>query len=319
MLSGKHNLNSSPFCMVNIQPRVSIGLPVYNGEEFLAEALESVLAQTFTQFEVVICDNASTDGTAGICSEFGRRDPRIRYLRNDKNLGAAPNYNRTFELATGEYFKWLAHDDFIAPTFLERCVEALDNNPEAVLVCPLTVFVDIEGTVVVKEIESIEPLRLSDSSARLTHLLYDTDRHCVFGLIRSSVLRSTPLIGNYTDSDGNLLIELCLHGPFLEVPTRLLFLREHRQRSIYAHGDFQSRDEWFDTSKVGKMNFPAWRAIREYQRSLARVPLPFVERRRSYATIANWVLRHRWRVLGGQVKQNLKRRLRPSNRRQLDV
>ena len=96
-------------------PRVSVGIPVFNGERFLAETIESILAQTFKDFEIVISDNASTDRTEEICRSYAARDPRIRYNRNDTNRGAAWNHNRVFELARGEYFKWQSHDDFCAP------------------------------------------------------------------------------------------------------------------------------------------------------------------------------------------------------------
>ena len=98
-------------------PRVSLGFPVYNGERYLAAALDSLLGQTFRDLEVVICDNASTDRTAELCAAYAARDARVRYHRNPTNLGAAPNFNRTFELSRGEYFKWAAHDDVCAPTF----------------------------------------------------------------------------------------------------------------------------------------------------------------------------------------------------------
>jgi glycosyltransferase involved in cell wall biosynthesis len=114
-------------------PRVSIGLPVYNGENYLAETLDSILAQTFTDFEVIISDNASTDRTETICRQYAAQDRRIRYLRNTSNLGAAKNYNRVFELSQGEYFKWNGHDDPLAPVFLERCVAVLDRHPGVVL------------------------------------------------------------------------------------------------------------------------------------------------------------------------------------------
>src|SRR3954470_1068595 len=93
------------------RPRVSIGLPVYNGQRFLAPAVSSLLAQTFADFELVICDNASTDDTEAICRRFAERDPRVRYHRNEQNVGAAPNFNRALALSTGQYFKWAAHDD----------------------------------------------------------------------------------------------------------------------------------------------------------------------------------------------------------------
>src|SRR5687767_9303189 len=111
------------------EPRVSIGLPVFNGESHLALALDSVLAQTFGDFELVISDNGSTDSTRQICEDYAKRDARIRYLRSDENRGAAWNYNRVFERSRGAFFKWMAHDDLIAPQYLERCVEALDRAP----------------------------------------------------------------------------------------------------------------------------------------------------------------------------------------------
>ena len=100
------------------EPRVSIGMPVYNGEKYLEEAIQSILAQTYSDFELVISDNASTDKTQEICLEYAARDSRVRYHRNEKNLGAAPNYNRTFELSTGQYFKWADYDDLLAEEFL---------------------------------------------------------------------------------------------------------------------------------------------------------------------------------------------------------
>ncbi len=93
--------------MTSGAPRVSIGLPVFNGERYLARAIDSILAQDFRDLELVVCDNASTDRTAEICAAYARRDPRVRYHRNPRNLGAGPNYDRCFHLARGEYFKWI--------------------------------------------------------------------------------------------------------------------------------------------------------------------------------------------------------------------
>src|SRR5512147_185345 len=112
---------------------VSIGLPVYNGENFLEAAVRSVLSQSLDDLQLVISDNASTDRTAEICRDYAAADPRVVYLRNETNLGAAPNYNRTFHESTGRYFKWLAHDDQMGPQYLERTVGALEARPEAVL------------------------------------------------------------------------------------------------------------------------------------------------------------------------------------------
>src|ERR1700737_2789384 len=92
-------------------PRVSIGLPVYNGERYLRFAIDSLLEQDYINFELIISDNASTDATQAICQEFADKDPRVRYYRNQTNLGASGNYDRVFELARGDLFKWAAHDD----------------------------------------------------------------------------------------------------------------------------------------------------------------------------------------------------------------
>ena len=113
--------------------KLTIGLPVYNGDNFLEECLESILAQTFRDFKLIISDNASTDRTESICRRFAENDPRVKYYRNEKNIGAAPNFNRVFELSNTEYFKWIAHDDVHKPDFVEQCVHILetDQNPVA--------------------------------------------------------------------------------------------------------------------------------------------------------------------------------------------
>ena len=119
-----------------MRPRVTVGMPVRNGEPYLAEALDAILGQTLREIELVIADNASSDGTERLVRERARRDPRVRFIRSDVNLGAAANYNRVLALARSPYFKWAASDDLIAPTFLERALEALEGDPGAVLAFP---------------------------------------------------------------------------------------------------------------------------------------------------------------------------------------
>jgi glycosyltransferase involved in cell wall biosynthesis len=108
-------------------PSLTIGLPVYNGERYLAQALDALLAQTYQDFELIISDNASTDRTADICQEFVARDARVKYVRQRVNIGAGPNHNAVLTLARGRFFKWAAHDDVYAPTLLERCIEVLER------------------------------------------------------------------------------------------------------------------------------------------------------------------------------------------------
>src|SRR6267142_5432239 len=102
------------------RPKVSVGLPVYNGEKYLPNTLKRLLEQDFEDFELIVSDNASTDGTPEICRMFAEQDPRVHYVRNEANIGLAANHNRTFELSRGELFKWAAHDDDFPPAMLAR-------------------------------------------------------------------------------------------------------------------------------------------------------------------------------------------------------
>jgi glycosyltransferase involved in cell wall biosynthesis len=128
-------------------PRVEVGLPVRNGERFLARQLESLLAQDFRDFEVIISDNASTDATEEICRRYAERDARIRYYRSDIDRGLAWNWNRTFELSRAPYFKWAAHDDEHDPSFLSRCVAVLDADESVVCCHSASVDIDEDGAV----------------------------------------------------------------------------------------------------------------------------------------------------------------------------
>src|SRR5690348_1009140 len=129
-------------------PTVSICLPVFNGENYVAEAIESMLAQTFTDFELVITDNASTDRTEEICRKFAEVDGRIRYHRNERNVGGARNQAISVDLSRGRYVRLSAHDDKMAPTHLEVCLAALAAHPEAVIAFTSTIVLDEDGNAV---------------------------------------------------------------------------------------------------------------------------------------------------------------------------
>ncbi len=116
----------------NVIPLVSVGIPVYNDEKFIKKAIESVLNQTFTNFELIISDNASTDSTSNICEEFVKKDNRIKYIKQDQNINLLPNYNFVLEKAESKYFVWLEADDFWYPQFLERNIKILESNHEFV-------------------------------------------------------------------------------------------------------------------------------------------------------------------------------------------
>jgi len=273
-------------------PRVSIGLPVFDGEAFLEAALDSVLAQTFRDFELILSDNGSTDRTPEMGRAYAARDPRVRYERSDENRGAAWNFNRVVEMARGEYFKWVAHDDACAPAFIERCVEVLDADPEVVLSFPRALDIDAEGRVLGENHWPL-PVDIPRADQRFRYLICP-DHPClvVFGVIRTAVLRETCLIGGYVASDRVLLAELALRGRFREVPEPLLLHRQHPGRSVRAHRDARKRLAWFDPKRATRIPFPEWRLFREYIGLIRRVPLRAIDRARCACQMVRWLAWH---------------------------
>lgn len=268
------------------QPRtyVSIGMPVYNGENYIVHALDSILAQTFEDFEVVICDNASTDATERICLDYAANDRRIRYHRNDTNLGAAVNYNRTFALSSGIYFKWAAHDDVCAPTFFERCVEILDADPSVVLSHPRTIIIDADGRpflnyLVELNTGDVRPHVRFGEMVRREHWCYP-----VFGVFRTEVLAKTTLIAGYTDSDRVLLAETCLWGRVVQIPEVLFLRREHAQTSTRAIARDQDRMQWFDPTHTGREHY-LWLKLRGYLDAIGHAPIGAQERVMCYGQL----------------------------------
>jgi glycosyltransferase involved in cell wall biosynthesis len=126
-------------------PLVSVGIPVFNGERYVGEALDSVLAQDYPHLEVLVSDNASTDGTEAILRRYARIDPRIRYWRNPENVGVVKNFGRALAEARGRYFTWLAADDLLCAQYVSRTVAFLEANPDVVLCASDTHIMDLAG------------------------------------------------------------------------------------------------------------------------------------------------------------------------------
>lgn len=274
--------------MSSNSPRVSIGLPVYNGERYLSHAIDSLLAQTFTDFELIISDNASSDRTEEICRSHAANDERVHYFRNEQNIGAIPNLNRTFELATGQYFMGAAHDDMWAPTFVARCVAVLDTRPDVVLAYARATIIDEDGHPVSADEEPVFRTDVSSPHVRF-HDLVRTPHRCfqIFGIMRASAMAKAPPRGTYTSSDIVLLAELGLMGPFHEVPETLMFYRHHSQQSIKL--DRHARMAWSGSAVSTFVTFPHWRLFFELWSCIARGPLPWSERIRCYFTMLRWL------------------------------
>lgn len=279
-------------------PSVSIGLPVYNGEDYLERSIQSLLAQTREDFELIISDNHSSDRTPEICARYAGIDPRIRFLRNDKNLGAAENYNRVFRESSGRYFKWASHDDLCAPEFLERCVEVLEGDPSVVLCFPRTSFIGGDGEMLGLYEENDDFADERPSARFRTWLFGRSGPWCnsVFGVIRSDVLRETPLIGKYNSSDVILLGELLLRGRVVRIEDVLFFRRDHAGRSVRANPDEESRAAWFEPSSAGKTHMTVWRWLRGYASAVWRAPMGAGEKARCGTLLAKWTVSHRGRL-----------------------
>jgi glycosyltransferase involved in cell wall biosynthesis len=214
-------------------PRVSLALPVYNGEKFIGDAIRSILAQDHVDFELIITDNASTDHTEIICREFASVDQRVKYFRNETNLGAGKNFNKGLSLASGEYFKWCACDDIIGPNFLHPCVSVLDARQDAVLAYAVTQSIDQEGRLIPLVGWNRPGLEQATPALRFREVV-ETKGTCfeLFGVFRRSALERSMLQPMYYGADHGLLAEMSLFGKFVCVPGIAFYNREHPARSI---------------------------------------------------------------------------------------
>jgi glycosyltransferase involved in cell wall biosynthesis len=290
--------------------RVSIGMPVFNGEKYLRESIGSIIDQTYQNFELIISDNASTDRTQEICLEYARKDNRIRYYRNDKNLGGPRNYNRVFELSSTEYFKWAAYDDVLAPEFLRKCVNVLDKDPSIVGCHCKTGRIDQNGNFLgyynqglLKRIDSPKP---HERFRDLIGLYYTTTPF--HGLYRTSLFARSQLHGSYVGADRNLVAELSLMGRIYEIPECLFYWREHPDSytSIFYGSNrkdtldrLRAEAAWW--SKENGTYFPHWKNCIEYFKSVNRVSLKLSERIWCYIQIFGWFMEEGRRFMAKDI------------------
>jgi len=248
-------------------PLVSLGLPVYNGEDFLAAALESVAVQTLSDYQLIICDNASTDATEDICRRYAAGDTRIQYIRNPENLGAGPNFNLTFHYATGRYFKWVSHDDTMMPNYLEQMVAALEANPHAALCHSLVRLIDAAGQTLDIHDSGLKGADSESASVRFKSMVL-TPHQCLEldGVARTDVLAKTSLVPSFAGGDRALLCEIALLGPILQVRQPLFMTREHPGRFRRAAKSPEERLAFYDTSRAGQKSVSTLELYYDYWR-----------------------------------------------------
>ncbi|MGH3762013.1 glycosyltransferase family 2 protein [Actinophytocola sp.] len=273
-------------------PRLSIGLPVYNGEEYLAESLDALLGQSYDDFELIITDNASTDGTEAICRRYVRADSRVRYERLTKNVGAANNHNHVFSLTRGELFKWASHDDLYGRDLLRRCVEALDAHPELILAHAWSASVDADGKI----IEPFDYTLATDSPSapeRFASLLFAPGGDDFYGVMRADLLRRVKPHASYHHADRTYVAEIAMHGPFHQVPELLYFRRDHPTRAERANPTVRSRCANLDPRRGNRFLHPAPRLLAEYVWGFVdivrRAPITADEQRECYRHLRRWL------------------------------
>ncbi|GHA18720.1 glycosyl transferase [Arenicella chitinivorans] len=283
-------------------PKVSIGLPVYNGENYLREAITSLLGQTYTEFELIISDNASTDSTQAICEEFAAQDSRIRYYRADKNHGASWNHSFVITHAKAPLFKLAAHDDVCLPTHLERCVAALDANPTAQLAYTRTLMMHGDQSSMTFYQDDVE-LSSLNAAIRYGDLIHAAPpAFPIFGVVRTQALRSIPGFEPYKASDRVVLIRLALMHPFVFIDEPLFQYRWHATNASNLMASGNGFYTWWNPNAGQGRVFPECRIVYEHLRSVFLIPLSWSERRACLREWWHWVINNRQRI-GLELKQ----------------
>ena len=295
-----------------ISPQISVGMPVYNGELYLEEAICCILNQTYDDFEFIISDNASTDRTEQICRDYASRDKRILYFRNVENMGAAKNYNRVFNLSSGKYFRWFNSDDLCSPKYHEKCIRVLNENHRAVLCYGKTNIIDNKGNLIEKYEDNLD-LPDEKASSRFIKLLERVGHvNSIYGLMKTSAVVKTMLMGNgsYLSADIRFLAELTLYGKFIEIPEQLFFRRMHKQASSWDRENVIAQQIFWNGKNV-QCSRPNWKKHYAYLVSIYRSPIIAVEKCKLYCHIfkrMTWIRKYLFFEIYHTIKNGFARK-----------
>lgn len=292
------------------QRKVIVGLPVYNGEKYLEAAIESHLAQSFGDFELVISDNGSTDGTQDICARYASRDDRVTYLRSPVNRGILWNHRRVMEPVTGTtaYFRWAGADDIMEPGLLAAMVGVLDGRPEIEAVMPATKNIDEEG-VIIRTMERTLNLESADVRQLARQILLANYQHVIaYGLLRAPSLRRMRTGPNYIGWDPVFIWELALRGQVFQLVEPALLRRFHRG-SISRVKTVKEMRKWVEPNARTGMSFPHWKWSYEHGRALLSTPMAVRDKLRIGALLMRstlWQRAHLARDLTQAVRRGLR-------------
>ena len=287
------------------RPRVSFAIPVCNAERFLGRALDSLLAQNFKDFEVVICDNASTDGTQDLVRRYSERDGRVRYIRNEENIGQIENFNRVCELSRGDFIRWMGADDWLEADYARKCVAALDGRPDAVGVTTQWRYMDDNGEVNFLDVpgprvDASTPTRRLHLTLKLLQngeLLFDP----IYSLIRRNALERSAMLPVNRWTDRLLAFELCLIGPFCHLDDFLATRRDAREpRKIRI-------ERWHKRYKGWKKREHRWMLYVSYAKIVGRAPLTMWQKLNCWGIIFFYWQRDEFRRRVKRIKRRLKK------------
>lgn len=264
-----------------MQPRVSIGMPAYNAASTVRVAIESLLAQTLGDFELIVSDNASTDETRAVVAELAARDTRISYQRQPVNIGANPNYTSVFHRARGEFFKWASSSDWCAPTLLERCVAALSADPDAVLAAPRTRLFVGDPSHFQDYASDFEILERTPSQRLARFLATLRLNNAMNGVFRAQALRATRLVEPYQSADVVMMGHLALLGKMLLVDEPLYYRRMEQLTSTALQSAEAVRQHHYPSMHAGAL-FQASKRHLGWLRAASAAPLPAGEALRVY-------------------------------------
>jgi glycosyltransferase involved in cell wall biosynthesis len=282
--------------MNSTRPHLSIGVPVHNGALFLRQALESLMAQTYEDFELIIADNASTDETESICQSFAAQDRRVRYHRSNKNLGAARNINSLFHQARGEYFKLAASDDVHERTYVSRCLDVLEHDSSVVLAYTRTAFIDQNGSPVDHSDAGFN-LQSDSADERLRYCIFAGHSvNAIFGVIRTNALLRVRPLPDYAGGDYHFLGELAVAGKFVEVPATLFLRRLHPGASSQntENAGWQVR-HWTGT---GGISLPVWNRSFDHLKTIVSSELSPIQKLSLTGSLVHSMVSRRRRLLG---------------------
>jgi glycosyltransferase involved in cell wall biosynthesis len=280
-------------------PAISVGMPAYNASKTIAAAIESLLNQTFRDFELVISDNASTDDTLEICTHFARQDGRIRVVRQPRNIGANSNYNSVAKLARAKYFKWASANDLLHPMFLERCIAELDANPACVLCIPRTRLFADDPALGEDYVEFAKPC--GDNAIERFREVLERQRlnNVMNGVVRREVLAAIGFAPAVMGADAHMIAELALHGKIIEIPETMFYRRMTPETATALQSEAGKYLHVYGNGAWRRL-FANWRRCAFTTRAVLRAPLCSSDRAAGLAYVSRYWIWH-WRGLLGDI------------------